>query len=99
MYTPVALFAILLLFGQDIPYLGNLTSCSLAVYPVIEPIIAMTCISAFRRATISKIILIYYDYEQAFNSTDAVTCSHSVSPTTAVLPVLVSKYRNTEKQL
>uniref|UniRef100_A0A1I7V4A0 G protein-coupled receptor n=1 Tax=Caenorhabditis tropicalis TaxID=1561998 RepID=A0A1I7V4A0_9PELO len=50
MYTPVALFVILPMFGKDIPYLGNLTSSSLAVYPLIEPIIAITCVATFRKA-------------------------------------------------
>nr|pir hypothetical protein F21F8.8 - Caenorhabditis elegans [Caenorhabditis elegans] len=34
MYTPVALFVLLPMIGKDIPYLGNLTSSSLAVYPL-----------------------------------------------------------------
>uniref|UniRef100_A0A1I7V4A3 G_PROTEIN_RECEP_F1_2 domain-containing protein n=3 Tax=Caenorhabditis tropicalis TaxID=1561998 RepID=A0A1I7V4A3_9PELO len=50
MYTPMALIVILPIFGKDIPYLGNLTSSSLAVYPLIEPIIAITCVATFRRA-------------------------------------------------
>ncbi|ULT86097.1 hypothetical protein L3Y34_006048 [Caenorhabditis briggsae] len=52
MYTPVALFVALPLFGKDIPYLGNLTSSSLAVYPLLEPIIAITCVASFRKAVI-----------------------------------------------
>ncbi|EGT60516.1 CBN-STR-135 protein [Caenorhabditis brenneri] len=54
MYTPVALFVLLPIFGKDIPYLGNLTSSSLAVYPLLEPIIAITCIASFRRAISSE---------------------------------------------
>ncbi|CAO4376319.1 unnamed protein product [Caenorhabditis nigoni] len=54
MYTPVALFVALPLFGKDIPYLGNLTSSSLAVYPLLEPIIAITCVASFRKAVIGK---------------------------------------------
>ncbi|EFO87609.1 CRE-STR-135 protein [Caenorhabditis remanei] len=54
MYVPVALFVILPMFGKDIPYLGNLTSSSLAVYPLIEPIIAITCIASFRKAVIGE---------------------------------------------
>ncbi|PIC22615.1 hypothetical protein B9Z55_016603 [Caenorhabditis nigoni] len=55
MYTPVALFVALPLFGKDIPYLGNLTSSSLAVYPLLEPIIAITCVASFRKAVIGTI--------------------------------------------
>ncbi|CCD64753.4 Serpentine receptor class r-10 [Caenorhabditis elegans] len=50
MYFPVALFVTLPMFGKDIPYLGNMTSSSLAIYPIIEPIIAMTCVASFRKA-------------------------------------------------
>ncbi|CAI2353331.1 unnamed protein product [Caenorhabditis sp. 36 PRJEB53466] len=57
MYTPVALFVILPMFGKDIPYLGNLTSSSLAVYPFLEPIIAITCVASFRKAVIGALHL------------------------------------------
>ncbi|CAL2034886.1 unnamed protein product [Caenorhabditis brenneri] len=49
MYTPVGLFITLPLFEVPVGKLGNIGSACLAVYPSLEPIVAIVCIKEFRR--------------------------------------------------
>ncbi|EGT38700.1 hypothetical protein CAEBREN_13310 [Caenorhabditis brenneri] len=52
MYTPVGLFITLPLFEVPVGKLGNIGSACLAVYPSLEPIVAIVCIKEFRRTVI-----------------------------------------------
>lgn len=52
MYGPVGLLFLLPFFEANIGFLGNCAAVSTAVYPAVEPLIAVFCIKTFRRALI-----------------------------------------------
>lgn len=49
MYSPVGLLIVLPLFEVYVGSIANFVGASLAVYPSLEPLIAMFCIKEFRK--------------------------------------------------
>uniref|UniRef100_A0A8R1HMK4 Serpentine receptor class r-10 n=1 Tax=Caenorhabditis japonica TaxID=281687 RepID=A0A8R1HMK4_CAEJA len=52
MYCPVGCLFLLPFFEVNIRFLANFAAASTAIYPAVEPLIAMFCIKTFRRALI-----------------------------------------------